>query len=103
VSGACVLPPDSAAIGLGDAEVDHLQASVATEHHVRRLQVAMHDAHRVRGGQRFRQGNGDAEQFSSARPPGRMRSSSVPPSTSSMVMNARPSDSSTECTVITLG
>ena len=38
-----------------DAEVQHLRAAVGAQHHVRRLQVAMNHALRVRGRQRIRQ------------------------------------------------
>ena len=51
-----------AADRLGDAEVEHLDAAVAGDHHVVGLEVAVEDALAVRRGERVHQRRGDGEE-----------------------------------------
>ena len=76
---------------LGETEVENLDVVVARDHHVLGLQVAMHDAARVGGGDAARdlQRVGDGPPRRQRRR-GRARARSVSPSTSSVTTNAVP-------------
>ena len=58
-------------MSLAKTEVQHLQASVVTDHHVARLQIAVRDAARMRGGHGVGERNRDLEELRQRHPSGR--------------------------------
>jgi hypothetical protein len=74
-----------------EPEVGHAHASVAADEHVLRLEVAVHEAGGVRGGEPGARVDEDRERVAPARGAACSQRDRLSPSTNSMAMNTRPS------------
>ena len=88
---------------LGDAEVENLHAPVARDHHVLRLEIAVHDPLRVRRGEAACIAAAISQARAAGIAPRPMQSRSVSPSSSSITRYGRPSAVPTSYSVSTLG